>query len=130
MQVADCRPWVKPASESVPSHKPSGDRGQLKCRRIHTYRLKFAPRDGQRPKDIEFRAADAYRAIILIQRWAGRGKAELWCDSRKLCEIRLIDGAVWEIRQKQSADFGSLFCMQPAYGNQTSTEEYVFSPAH
>ena len=65
---------------------------------LHLYRLKFPEEPSGRPaKDVEFSAADGAEALIIAHEEARTRSAELWCDGRKLCEIRRDEREVWEI---------------------------------
>ena len=86
---------VVPISDLITSRKRCDQRN------AHTYRLKFAPHDGECRKDIEFEAMDAYRAILLIQKAAKNSPVELWRDGCKLCSISLREDGLWELQPRQ-----------------------------
>ena len=62
----------------------------------HVYRLKFSEGDPPRP-DIEFRANDAYNALVMAHDRARHCSAELWRDGQRLCTIRRVEDEVWQI---------------------------------
>lgn len=62
----------------------------------HVYRLKFSEGDPPRP-DIEFRANDAYKALVIAHDRARHRSAELWRDGCKLCTIRRVEDEVWQV---------------------------------
>lgn len=63
----------------------------------HTFRLKFHPATDEPIADIEFEAVDAFSALGYAHDKARHYNAELWQDGERLCNIRRVDGEVWQV---------------------------------
>lgn len=61
------------------------------------YILKFSDDDAGVGKRIEFDAANAGKALIVIAGEAPNRTAELWEGSRRICTIRRSETAAWSI---------------------------------
>ena len=101
MQINNHRPHELLALEIDRSISKLTNKENCDRRKLHTYRLKFVPLEGECPKDIEFQAADEHRAFRIIQKTAKNGSTELWRNGCKLCSVSLRKDGVWEVRTQQ-----------------------------